>query len=69
MRETIPPIGIILCTGKNEALVKCATMGLPQQVFVSKYLINLPSVDELQNIIEYEKFIRNPLFVRYLFQH
>lgn len=49
------PIGIILCSGKNEALVKYATMGLPQQVFVSKYLINLPSEKELQRIIEEEK--------------
>jgi hypothetical protein len=50
-----PPISIILCSGKNEALVKYATMGLPQQVFVSKYLINLPTVKELQKIIEEEK--------------
>ena len=50
-----PPVGIILCSGKNEALVKYATMGLPQQVFVSKYLINLPSEKELQKIIEEEK--------------
>lgn len=49
------PIGIILCSGKNEALVKYATMGLSQQVFVSKYLINLPSVKELQKIIEEQK--------------
>ena len=49
------PIGIILCSGKNEALVKYATMGLPQQVFVSKYLINLPTEKELQKIIESEK--------------
>ena len=49
------PVGIILCSGKNEALVKYATMGLSQQVFVSKYLINLPSVEELQKIIEEEK--------------
>ncbi len=49
------PIGIILCSGKNETLVKYATMGLPQQVFVSKYLINLPSEKELQKIIEEEK--------------
>lgn len=49
------PIGIILCSGKNEALVKYATMDLPQQVFVSKYLINLPSEKELQKIIEEEK--------------
>lgn len=49
------PIGIILCSGKNEALVKYATLGLPQQVFVSKYLINLPSEKELQIIIEERK--------------
>ena len=30
-------------------------MGLPQQVFVSKYLINLPSEKELKKIIEEEK--------------
>jgi predicted nuclease of restriction endonuclease-like (RecB) superfamily len=50
-----PPIGIILCSGKNEALVKYATMGLPQQVFVSKYLVNLPSERELQKIVDGEK--------------
>ena len=49
------PIGIILHSGKNEALVKYATMGLPQQVFVSKYLINLPTEKQLQKIIEEEK--------------
>ena len=49
------PIGIILCSGKNEALVKYATMGLPQQVFVSKYLTNLPSEADLQKIIMEEK--------------
>ena len=46
-----PPVGIILCAGKNEALVKYATSGLPQKVFVSKYLINLPSEKELEKII------------------
>lgn len=50
-----PPVGIILCSGKNEALVKYATMGLPQQVFVSKYLVNLPSEKELQQIVDEEK--------------
>lgn len=50
-----PPVGIILCSGKNEALVKYATMGLPQKVFVSKYLISLPTEKELQMIIEEEK--------------
>ena len=49
------PIGIILCSGKNETLVKYATMGLSQRVFVSKYLINLPTEKELKIIIENEK--------------
>lgn len=50
-----PPIGIVLCSGKNEALVKYATMGLPQSIFVSKYLVNLPSEQELLRIVEEEK--------------
>jgi hypothetical protein len=50
-----PPIGIILCSGKDEPLVKYATMGLPQQIFVSKYLVNLPSEKELKRIVEDEK--------------
>jgi len=50
-----PPVGIILCAGKNETLVKYATSGLPQKVFVSKYLINLPSETELRKIIMEEQ--------------
>jgi predicted nuclease of restriction endonuclease-like (RecB) superfamily len=47
-----PPIGIILCAGKEEALVKYATAGLSQKVFVSKYLTNLPTEAEFQKVIE-----------------
>ena len=50
-----PPIGIILCAGSNETLVKYATAGLPQKVFVSKYLVNLPSETQLKEIIETEQ--------------
>jgi predicted nuclease of restriction endonuclease-like (RecB) superfamily len=49
-----PPVGIILCAGKNDTLVKYATSGLPQNVFVSKYLINLPSERQLEEIIKEE---------------
>ena len=49
------PVGIILCASKNEALVKYATAGLPQKVFVSKYMINLPSEKELKKIIQEEQ--------------
>ncbi len=47
-----PPVGIILCANKNDALVEYATSGLPQEVFVSKYLIQLPSIEELKQLIE-----------------
>ena len=50
-----PPVGIILCAGKNENLVKYATTGLAQQLFVSKYLIQLPNEQELKAIIEAEQ--------------
>jgi predicted nuclease of restriction endonuclease-like (RecB) superfamily len=50
-----PPVGIILCASKNENLVRYATTGLPQKVFVSKYLVNLPTEAELRRIIEEEQ--------------
>ena len=50
-----PPLGIILCASKNENLVKYATTGLSHQVFVSKYLINLPSEADLIKVIEAEQ--------------
>ncbi|TAM97135.1 MAG: DUF1016 family protein [Chitinophagaceae bacterium] len=50
-----PPVGIILCAGKNNALVKYATSGLPQKVFVSKYMVSLPSEQELKKIISEEQ--------------
>jgi len=45
------PVGIILCANKNENLVRYATGGLNQQVFVSRYLVNLPSEEELKEIL------------------
>lgn len=49
------PFGIILCANKNESLVKYATTGLSQQVFVNKYMVNLPKEEELIKIIEAEQ--------------
>ena len=47
-----PPIGIILCAQKNETVVKYAIGGLSQKLFVGKYLLELPSEEELKKIIE-----------------
>ena len=53
--EDNPPLGIILCAGKDDTLVKYATSGLSQKVFVSKYLINLPSEKQLEEIVKEEQ--------------
>lgn len=50
-----PPVGIILCASKNARLVKYATAGMAQQIFVSKYLVHLPSEDELAHFIQQEQ--------------
>ncbi len=37
-----PPIGILLCTGKNEALVEFALGDISNQLFVSRYAVEMP---------------------------
>jgi len=49
-----PPVGILLCTAKNHALVKYAFAGMNNRLFVSKYQFNLPSEKELQAFVEGE---------------
>jgi predicted nuclease of restriction endonuclease-like (RecB) superfamily len=50
-----PPVGLILCASKNESLVRYATAGLAQDIFVSRYLTELPNEAELQAFIERER--------------
>jgi hypothetical protein len=45
------PIGIILCSNKDNAVVKYATGGIRTQVFASKYLTNLPDEETLRREI------------------
>jgi len=49
-----PPIGLILCANKNRTKVEYATAGLDSHLFVSKYKINLPSVEEIEAFISHE---------------
>ena len=50
-----PPVGIILCAQKDAALVHYATGNLPQTIFVSKYLVNFPTEEELKQIVREEQ--------------
>jgi len=48
-----PPVGVILCSGKSEALVRYATDALPNKLLVREYLTALP--DEKMLAAEMEK--------------
>ena len=50
-----PPIGLILCTDKNEAVVKYTLSGRAERIFSSKYQLHLPSEEELKRELERER--------------
>lgn len=47
-----PPIGVLLCTQKDHALVEFALAGMNSRLFVSKYQLELPSKEDLQRFLE-----------------
>lgn len=47
-----PPIGILLCTDKNQALVKYALAGMDSQLFVSRYQLELPEKEQMQRFMD-----------------
>lgn len=49
-----PPIGILLCTKKNHALVEYALADMENNLFVSKYMLELPKKEEIQKFVEEE---------------
>ncbi len=46
-----PPVGILLVTHKNEALIEYAISDADYDLFVSKYLIELPTKEQLNSFI------------------
>lgn len=57
-----PTIGIILCSERNETIVKYSVLDESKQIFASKYMLYLPTEEELKreisrerNLIEIEK--------------
>jgi len=49
-----PPVGILLVAEKDHALVKYATAGMDENLFVQQYLIKLPSKQQLEKYIDSE---------------
>lgn len=50
-----PPVGLILCTDREETRVKYATAGMDNQMFVSKYLTALPSEEKIREFLQSDR--------------
>jgi predicted nuclease of restriction endonuclease-like (RecB) superfamily len=50
-----PTIGMILCTEKNNTIVKYSLLNESKQIFASKYMTYLPTEEELKKEIERER--------------
>lgn len=49
------PIGLILCSGKNQIYAKYVLGGMSNKIFVSKYQIRLPKVEDIQKELDETK--------------
>jgi tetraacyldisaccharide-1-P 4'-kinase len=50
-----PPIGILLCTEKDHALVQYALAAMDNHLFVSQYQLQLPTPEVLKQQLEAER--------------
>jgi hypothetical protein len=50
-----PTIGLILCSEKNETIVKYSVLEESRQIFASKYLLYLPTEEELKRELDRER--------------
>ena len=50
-----PPVGILLCSDSDGAEVEFATAGMDQKLFVSRYLVALPSAEKLSAFLEADR--------------
>lgn len=54
MSNDNPTIGLILCTEKNDAIVKYSLGDKSNQIFAKKYQFHLPTEDELKKELKRE---------------
>jgi predicted nuclease of restriction endonuclease-like (RecB) superfamily len=63
-KDENPPIGLILCTEKNDAAVRYTLNDSNRKIFTSKYQMHLPSVEELtEELIKERAAIENRLAI------
>lgn len=51
-----PTIGIVLCSEKNETMVKYSVLNENDHLYASKYKLYMPTEEELKKEIERERF-------------
>ena len=52
-----PTIGIVLCSEKNDAMVKYSVLADNDRLFASKYMLYLPTEEELKKELERERHL------------
>ena len=52
-----PTIGLILCTEKSETVARYSVLNDRKQIFASKYMLSLPTEEQLQLEIERERWL------------
>jgi len=50
-----PPVAIILCSDRDQSAVEFATAGMDQHLFISRYLVALPSAEKLRAFLEADR--------------
>ena len=56
-----PPVGILLCANRDAEEVHFATAGMDNQLFVSRYMVALPSEEKLRHWLQEEQHRLNQL--------
>lgn len=54
-KDDNPTIGLILCSEKNEAIARYSVLNNSKQLFASKYMLYLPTEEELERELERER--------------
>lgn len=54
-KDDNPTIGLILCSEKNEAIARYSALNKSEQLFASKYMLYLPTEEELRIELERER--------------
>lgn len=49
------PVGILLCSNRDRTKVEFATAGMDNKLFVSRYLVALPSARQLEEFVERDR--------------